>query len=109
MRYAVPVKHLLLLLRADTVVFVQEIEERALGLLQRGVGAGFEVPQIGENAFFEFLRVLDWATEGLKAEGQASDDVGAGDVKQVVPGACQMVGPPSSAETASTYQSTQEM
>ena len=44
--HAVPVKNLLLLLCPDAVVLVEEIEERALGLFERGVGAGLEVSQV---------------------------------------------------------------
>lgn len=43
-RYTVPVEDLLLLLRADTVVLVQEVEEGALGLFQRCIGTGLQIP-----------------------------------------------------------------
>lgn len=85
---AVPVKDLLLLLCADAVVLVEKVEEGALGLLERGVGAGFEVAQIREDALFKLFRVLDGAAKRLESEGEASHDVGAGDVKEVVPGLC---------------------
>jgi hypothetical protein len=52
---AVPVKHLLFLLRANAVVFVQEVQERALGLLEGCIGAGFEISQVGEDTLFKFL------------------------------------------------------
>ena len=77
MRYAVPVEDLLLLLGANAVVLVEEVEERAFRLLERGIGAGFEVAQVREDAFLEFLRVLHGSAKGLEAEGQASHDVGA--------------------------------
>lgn len=35
---AVPVEHLLLLLRADAAIAVKEVEERGLWLFERGVG-----------------------------------------------------------------------
>lgn len=82
---AVPVENLLLFLGPNAVVFVQEIQERALGFFERGIGAGFEVAQVGEDSFFEFLRVLDGATERLEAKGQASYDIGTRDVEEVVP------------------------
>lgn len=68
MWHAIPVEDFLLLLRPDTIVLVHKIEERALRLLEGGVGAGFEVPQIREDAFLEFLGVLHRPTEGLKAK-----------------------------------------
>lgn len=83
--YAVPVEDLLLLLRADAVVLVEEVKEAALGLLKGRVGAGLEVAQVGEDALLELLRVLHGPAEGLEAEGEASYDVGAGDVEEVVP------------------------
>ena len=46
MWHAVPIKHLLLLLRSDAVVLVHEIEERALWLLERRISARFEIAQI---------------------------------------------------------------
>ena len=85
MGYAVPVEDLLLLLCADAVVLVKKIEEGTLGLFQRGIGARFEIAQIGKDTFFKLLRVLDWATKGLEAEGKASYNVGARDVEEVVP------------------------
>lgn len=83
--HAVPVEDLLLLLGPDAVVLVEEVQEAALGLFQRGIGAGLQVSQIGEDALLELLGVLDGAAEGLEAEGQASHDVGAGDVEEIVP------------------------
>ena len=83
---AVPVEDLLLLLGADTIVLVEKVEESALGLFQRGIGARLEVAQVGKDALFEFLGVLDRATKGLEAERKTSHNVGAGDVEEVVPG-----------------------
>ena len=82
---AVPVEYLLLLLRSDAVVLVEEVKEWTLGLLERGIGARFEVSQIREDALFEFLRVFDRAAEGLESKRQASHNVSAGDVEEVVP------------------------
>jgi hypothetical protein len=65
---AVPVEDLLLLLRSNAVVLVEEVKERALRLLQRRVGSRFQVSKIGEDALFELLRVLDWAAKGLESE-----------------------------------------
>lgn len=77
MRNAVPIKDLLLLLRSNAVILVQEIEERTLGLFQRSICARFEVPQVGENAFLELLGVLYGTAKGLEAEGEASNDIRA--------------------------------
>lgn len=85
MRHAVPVKDLLLLLGADAVVLVQEVEERTFRLFQRSVSARLEVSQIREDALFKLLRVLDRTAKGLKAEGQASYNVGARNVEEVAP------------------------
>ena len=54
-------------------------------LLQRRICARLQVAQVGENAFLEFLRILDGPAESLEPEGQASHNVGAGDVEEVVP------------------------
>lgn len=82
---AVPVKHLLLLLRANAVVLVHEVEERALRFFQRRVGARLEIAQIGKDAFLELLGIFHRSAERLKSEGQASHDVGAGNVEKIVP------------------------
>jgi hypothetical protein len=84
-RNTVPVENLLLLLGTDAVVLVQEIQERALGLLQGGISPGLEVSQIGENTLLEFLGVLDGAAKGLESEGEASNDIGSRDVEEVAP------------------------
>lgn len=81
MGHAVPVEYLLLLLRADAIVFVHKVKESALGLFEGRIGARFEVAQIREDALFEFLRVLDRSPKGLEPEGQASYDVSPGNVK----------------------------
>ena len=68
MRYAVPVEHLLLLLRSNAIVLVHEVEEGAFWLLERRIGARLEVAQIREDAFLELLRVLHRSSKGLEAE-----------------------------------------
>lgn len=68
MWHAVPVKDLLLLLRADAVVLVQEVEERALWLLERSISTRLEVSQVGEDSLFKLFRVLDGSAKGLEAE-----------------------------------------
>jgi hypothetical protein len=82
---AIPVENLLLFLGPDAVVFVQEIQKRALGFFERGIGAGFEVAQVGEDSFFEFLRVLDGAAKRLEAKGQTPNDIGTRDMEEVAP------------------------
>jgi hypothetical protein len=92
MRNAVPVENLLLLLGTDTVVLVQEVQERTLGLLQGRIGPGLEISQVGENSLLEFLGVLNRATKGLESEGEASHDIGSGNVEEVAPRrACLLV------------------
>ncbi len=81
MGHTVPVEYLLLLLRADAVVFVHKVKERTLGLFEGRICARFEVAQIREDALFEFLRVLDWSPKRLEPEGQASYDVSTRNVK----------------------------
>lgn len=68
MRHAIPIEDLLLFLRSNTVVLVHEIEERTLGFLEGCIGTGFEVSQIREDAFFEFLGILDRAPESLETK-----------------------------------------
>lgn len=85
MRNAVPVKDLLLLLGTDAVVLVEKVEELALGLFQRGISAGLEISQIGENALLELFGVFYRTAKGLESERQTSDDVSAGDVEESVP------------------------
>lgn len=84
-RHAVPVEHLLLLLRPDAVVLVEEVQEPTFGLLQSRISAGLEIAQIGEDALLEFLGVLDRAAKGLETKGEASDNVGAGYMEEVTP------------------------
>lgn len=74
---AVPVEDLLLFLRSDAVVLVQEVKKRALGFFERRIGAGLEVAQVGEDTLFEFLRVLDRASKGLEAKGETPHDIGS--------------------------------
>nr|POE56750.1 hypothetical protein CFP56_33722 [Quercus suber] len=110
-RHAVPVEDLLLFLRADAVVLVEEVEEGALGLLERGIGAGLEIAQVGEDAFLEFLRVLDRPAEGLETKGETPDDVGARDMEQITPargGQQAWDGNGTSSSPTVTYQSTHD-
>jgi len=67
-RYAVPVEDLLLLLCSNAVVLVEEIKEGRLGLLERGIGARLQIPQVRKDTLFELLGVLNWAAESLKSE-----------------------------------------
>lgn len=108
MRHAVPVKDLLLLLGADAVVLVQKVEKWALGLFERSVSARLEVSQVREDALLKLLRVLDGAAKGLEAERQAAHNVGARDVKEVVPG--QRVSKTSRpvCQSGVTYHNTQD-
>ena len=85
MRHTVPVEHLLLLLRPNAVVLVQKIQETTFRLFERGICAGLEIAQVRENALLEFLGILHWPPEGLKSEREASDNVRAGNVKEIVP------------------------
>lgn len=85
MRNAVPVEDLLFLLGSDAVVLVQEVEERALGLFEGGIGAGLEVTKVREDALLELLRVLHRTSECLESKGEAADDVGARDMEEIIP------------------------
>lgn len=67
MWYTVPVEDLLLLLGTNAVVLEEEVEERALGLFERGIGASLEVAKIREDSFLELLYIFDRTTEGLEA------------------------------------------
>ena len=69
MWYAVPVKHFLLLLRSDAIVLVHKVEELALWLLERCIGARLEIAQIREDALLKLLGILHWPSEGLESEG----------------------------------------
>ena len=109
MRYAVPVKHLLLLLCANAIVLVKEVQERALWFFERGVGARLQVTKVGKDAFFELLGVLDRPAERLETEGKASYDIGTGDVEEVVPVWRSASWPGASACCRlQTYHSTQD-
>ena len=85
MRYTVPVEDFLLLLRSNAIVLVKEVKERTFRLLQRGIGAGFQVAQVRENALLEFLRVFHGPAEGLESKGETSHDVCSGNVKKIIP------------------------
>jgi len=84
-RYTVPVENLLLLLRSNAIVLVKEVKERTFRLLQRGIGTGFQVAQVRENALLEFLRVFHGPAEGLESKGETSYNIGSGNVKEIVP------------------------
>jgi len=45
-RHAVPIKDLLLLLSANAVVLIQEVQEGAFGFLERSVSSRFEIAKI---------------------------------------------------------------
>ena len=68
MRHAIPIENLLFLLRSNAVVLVHKVEERTLGFLERCIGPGLEVSQIREDAFLEFLGVLDRTPESLETK-----------------------------------------
>jgi hypothetical protein len=85
MWHAVPVENLLLLLCSNAVVFIEKIEKGALGFFECRIGASFQISEIREDTLLKLLRVFDWTAKGLKSEGQASDDISAGDVEQIVP------------------------
>lgn len=88
MGHAVPVEHLLLLLRSDAIVLVHEVQERTFRLFQRRIGSGFEIAQVREYAFLEFLRVLHRSPEGLKAKRETPYDICSGDVEEIIPTPC---------------------
>ncbi len=66
---AVPIEDLLLLLRADTIVFVHKVKEGTFGFFERRICARFKVAQIREDTLFEFLRILDWSPKRMESEG----------------------------------------
>jgi len=83
--YAVPVEDLLLLLRPDAVVLVEEVQETTLGLFEGGIGARLQVAQIGKDPLLKLLRVLHRPPKRLESERKTSYNIGTGDVKEVVP------------------------
>lgn len=85
MRHTVPVEDLLLFLRSNAVVLVKKIKKGALGLLKGSIAPRFQVSQVGENTLFEFLRVPHRPAKGLEPKRQASYDIRAGDMEQVIP------------------------
>ena len=85
MWYAVPVEDLLLLLCSNAIVLVEEIQETRLGLLEGGIGTRLQIPEIRKDTLFELLGVLDRPSKRLKTKGKASNNVGTGDVKEIVP------------------------
>ena len=86
MWHAVPVEDLLFLLCANAVVLVEKIQEATLWLFERGIGARLQVAQVGEDTLLKLLGVLDWTAKGLESEREASHDIGAGYVEEVIPG-----------------------
>lgn len=60
-------------------------EKGYLGLFETGVNTGFEIPEIAEDALFEFLHIPDGPAKGLESKYEGADDVGAGDVVEAVP------------------------
>jgi len=103
--YAVPVENLLLLLCPNAIVLVQEIKETTLWLFEGGIGARLQVSQIGKDTLLKLLRVLYWSSKGLKSEGKAANNVGTGNVKEVVP---TKVSLDSLRVRRATYHNTQE-
>ena len=85
MWHTVPVEHLLLLLRSDAIVFVHEVKKWTFGLLERCIGARFEVAQIRENALLELFRILHRSSECLEPERETPDNICTGNVKEIVP------------------------
>ena len=85
MRHAVPVKDFLFLLRPNAVVLVQEVKETALWLLKGSICARLQVSQVREDTLLEFLRVLHGATKCLESKRKASDNIRAGNVKEIIP------------------------
>ena len=85
MGHTVPVKDFLLLLCSNAIVLVQEVKETALWLLEGGICARFQVSQIREDTLLEFLRVLHGATKCLESKRKATDNIGAGNVKEIIP------------------------
>ena len=85
MWHAVPVEDLLLLLCTNAIVLVQEVQEGTLWLFQRCICSRLQVAQVGEYALLELFRVLDRAAKCLEAECEASYNISARDVKEVVP------------------------
>ena len=126
MRDREPVKDLLLFLGADCLVFEEKVKERRLleddqnienkdpvrsieadgithlWFLERGIHAWFEVSEITEYTFFEFLHVSDWSSKSLymvewlspekkkkstyfEAKHEGSDDICARDMIEAVP------------------------
>ena len=55
MRYTVPKEDLLLLLSPYAIVFVHEIQERTLRLLEGSIRARLQIAQVGKDAFLELL------------------------------------------------------
>ena len=56
-----------------------------LGLFETGISPWFEVAEIGKDTLLELLHVLYGPAESVETEDEGSDDVGAGDVVEMVP------------------------
>lgn len=84
-RHGEPIEHLLLLLGSYAVVLIEEVEKLGLRFFQRSVGAGFQISQIREDALFELFGIDDGTAERLKAICQGPYDIGAGDMKEIIP------------------------
>ena len=85
MWYTVPIEDLLLLLSTNAVVLVHKVQKWTFWLLEGGICSGLQITQVRENSFLEFLGVLDWSPESLEAKGQATDNIRARDVEQIIP------------------------
>ena len=80
-----PVKDFLFLLRSDAVVFVEEVKELGFRLFQRSVSSRFEVAEVREDSFFEFLGVGNRSAECKETVCKGAHDICACDMKEVVP------------------------
>ena len=85
MRDGEPIEYLLLLLGSDAVVFIEEVEKLGLRFFQRSVSARFQISQIRKDALFELFGVDDGTAKRLKAICQGPYDIGAGDMKEIIP------------------------
>ena len=82
---AIPVKDFLLFLGSNAIVLVQKVKKGALRLFQGRIGTRLEISQVRENTLLELLGVFDGASEGLESKREASNNIGAGDMEEVVP------------------------
>ena len=56
-----------------------------LWFFQGCINAWFEIPEVTEDAFFEFFHILDGTTKGFKPKDEGTDDIGARDMIEAVP------------------------